>query len=206
MNQIVRHPSPAASSSSPRLTAAGGLAIGVGVPGLADAASVGAAAVERRRRRRRTRSTPGSSSSPTTPCIIRVAASEMGQGAITALPMIVAEELECDWRKVKVEYASANRNLRENNVYGDMGTGGSRGVRDVVADAAAGRRQRARAPDRGGGASAGTCRRPNARRRTARSLHKATRPQPRLRRARRRGGARSSSTRSRRSRRRISSS
>ena len=47
--------------------------------------------------------------------------------------MIVAEELECDWSKVKVEYASANRNLRENKVYGDMATGGSRGVRDLVA-------------------------------------------------------------------------
>ena len=43
--------------------------------------------------------------------------------------MIVAEELECDWSKVKIEYASANRNLRENNVYGDMVTGGSRAVR-----------------------------------------------------------------------------
>jgi len=53
----------------------------------------------------------------------------MGQGAITALPMIVAEELECDWSKVKVEYASPARNLREKNVYGEMTTVGSRGVR-----------------------------------------------------------------------------
>jgi isoquinoline 1-oxidoreductase beta subunit len=61
--------------------------------------------------------------------IIRVAKSEMGEGVFTALPMIVAEELGCDWKKVKAEYASANRNLREDNVYQRMGTGGSSSVR-----------------------------------------------------------------------------
>ena len=61
--------------------------------------------------------------------LIRSPHNEMGQGAITALPMIVAEELECDWSKVRVEYASASRNLREHGVYGDMVTAGSRGVR-----------------------------------------------------------------------------
>jgi len=61
--------------------------------------------------------------------LIRSPHNEMGQGAITALPMIVAEELECDWSKVRVEYASPTRNLRENGVYGDMVTAGSRGVR-----------------------------------------------------------------------------
>ncbi len=59
---------------------------------------------------------------------IRVPHSEMGQGAATALPMIVAEELECDWSKIKGEFASANRNQHENTVYGDMNTVGSRGV------------------------------------------------------------------------------
>ena len=53
----------------------------------------------------------------------------MGQGVLTSLAMIVAEELECDFAKVKVEYASAHRNLTDNNVYQSMGTGGSCSVR-----------------------------------------------------------------------------
>jgi len=63
--------------------------------------------------------------------IIRYGRAEMGQGSFTALPMIVAEELECDWAKVKAEYASANRNFREKAVYGRLGTGGSRAVRET---------------------------------------------------------------------------
>jgi len=61
--------------------------------------------------------------------IIRVAKSEMGQGAFTALPMLVAEELECDWRKVKAEFAAPEENLKRNRVWGDMATGSSRSVR-----------------------------------------------------------------------------
>ena len=60
---------------------------------------------------------------------LRIPKSEMGQGPLTALAMILAEELECDFAKVKVEYASAHRNLTDNNVYQSMGTGGSRSVR-----------------------------------------------------------------------------
>src|SRR5262249_44708440 len=62
--------------------------------------------------------------------IIRYPRSEMGQGSFTALPMIVADELEADWSKVKAEFASANRNLREDFVYGkDMSSVGSHSVR-----------------------------------------------------------------------------
>jgi isoquinoline 1-oxidoreductase subunit beta len=61
--------------------------------------------------------------------IIRVARSEMGQGSFTALPMLVAEELECDWSKVKAEYASVAEHLRRNRVYVTFATGGSRSIR-----------------------------------------------------------------------------
>ena len=60
---------------------------------------------------------------------IRVARSEMGQGVSTALPMLVAEELACDWSKVTVEYPSPDDNLRRKRVWGDFSTGGSRSVR-----------------------------------------------------------------------------
>jgi isoquinoline 1-oxidoreductase beta subunit len=108
-------------------SAAGGLAISVAFPDLADAASIGAQAWG-------PESTPNEINAflaidPDGSILIRSPHQEMGQGAITALPMIVAEELECDWSKVKVEYASPARNLREKNVYGEMTTVGSRGVR-----------------------------------------------------------------------------
>jgi len=60
--------------------------------------------------------------------IIRVAKSEMGQGGFTALPMLVAEELECDWSKVKAEFAPPHENRRRNRVWGNMSTGASRSI------------------------------------------------------------------------------
>jgi isoquinoline 1-oxidoreductase beta subunit len=42
----------------------------------------------------------------------------------------VAEELECDWNKVKPEYADVNMHMRRNRIFKDMSTGGSRGIRD----------------------------------------------------------------------------
>src|SRR5207253_7589205 len=61
---------------------------------------------------------------------IRIARSEMGQGSSTGLAMLVAEELECNWKKVRYEFASTAENLRRNRVWGPMGTGGSRSIRD----------------------------------------------------------------------------
>src|SRR2546423_9666788 len=61
--------------------------------------------------------------------IIRYARSEMGQGSMTSAPMLVAEELECDWRRVKIEYASANANVKRKRVWGDMAAVGRRTIR-----------------------------------------------------------------------------
>src|SRR5262249_42859959 len=60
--------------------------------------------------------------------IIRVAKSEMGQGSFTALPMLVAEELDCDWSKVKAEFALPHENRRRDRVWGNMSTGASRSI------------------------------------------------------------------------------
>jgi isoquinoline 1-oxidoreductase subunit beta len=61
--------------------------------------------------------------------VIRIARSEMGQGTLTGLAQMVAEELECDWAKVTTEYPTPGQNLARNRVWGDFGTGGSRGIR-----------------------------------------------------------------------------
>jgi len=60
---------------------------------------------------------------------IRIARSEMGQGTLTGLAQLVAEELECDWSKVRTETVTPGENVRRNRVWGEMGTGGSRGIR-----------------------------------------------------------------------------
>ena len=44
--------------------------------------------------------------------VVRFARSEMGQGALTGLCQLVAEELECDWSKVTWEYVDPRENIR----------------------------------------------------------------------------------------------
>ena len=62
--------------------------------------------------------------------VIRIARSEMGQGTLTGLAQLVAEELGCDWSKVTTEYPSPGQNLARNRVWGNFSTGGSRGIRE----------------------------------------------------------------------------
>ena len=66
---------------------------------------------------------------PDDTCVIRIARSEMGQGTHTGLAQLVAEELQCDWSKIAIEPITAGRNLARQRVWGDMSTGGSRGIR-----------------------------------------------------------------------------
>ena len=66
---------------------------------------------------------------PDDTCVIRIARSEMGQGTLTGLAQLVAEELECDWTKVKTEQPTPGQNLARDRAWGDMSTGGSRGIR-----------------------------------------------------------------------------
>jgi isoquinoline 1-oxidoreductase subunit beta len=60
---------------------------------------------------------------------IRVARSEMGQGSLTGLPMLIAEELECDWSRVRPEYVPPAENLARKRVWGSMVTAGSLAIR-----------------------------------------------------------------------------
>ena len=66
---------------------------------------------------------------PDDSCVIRIARAEMGQGTHTGLAQLVAEELECDWSKITTESPTAGQNLKRKRAWGDMSTGGSRGIR-----------------------------------------------------------------------------
>jgi len=62
--------------------------------------------------------------------VIRIARSEMGQGTLTGLAQMVAEELECDWSKVTTEYPTPGENVKRGRVWKNFSTGGSRGIRE----------------------------------------------------------------------------
>ena len=102
--------------------ASGGLALGFSLPfGIATAAAQsGAAASE---------VNIWVVVQPDDTCVIRIARAEMGQGTMTGLAQLVAEELECDWKKVKTEQITAGQNLARKRAWGDMSTAGSRGIR-----------------------------------------------------------------------------
>jgi len=101
--------------------AGGGLALGIPFPfGVGEAAAQG---------------TPGVEINawvvvrPDDTCVVRIARSEMGQGTLTGLAQLVAEELECDWKKIATEHVFPGQNLAHKRVWGEMATGGSRGIR-----------------------------------------------------------------------------
>jgi isoquinoline 1-oxidoreductase subunit beta len=127
------------------LTAAGGFALGIGLRDSAEGATLSVRPWGDDAARY-----PGEINAwvvinPDDSVMIRYGRAEMGQGSFTALPQILTEELECDWAFVKPEYASANRNLRDNKVYGSLSTGGSRAVREtgeMVQQAGASARER----------------------------------------------------------------
>jgi isoquinoline 1-oxidoreductase beta subunit len=68
--------------------------------------------------------------SPDDTVLIRIARSEMGQGTLTGLAQLVAEELQCDWSKVTTEFPTPGENLARQRVWGNFSTGGSRGIRE----------------------------------------------------------------------------
>jgi isoquinoline 1-oxidoreductase beta subunit len=115
--------------------AGGGLAIGMHLP-LAMAQARGAAAAA-------SEVNIWVAIRPDDTCVVRIARSEMGQGTFTGLAQLVAEELECDWNKVSLELIHPGQNLASKRAWGEMGTGGSRGIRtshDYVRRAGAGAR------------------------------------------------------------------
>ncbi|MEE2930561.1 MAG: molybdopterin cofactor-binding domain-containing protein, partial [Pseudomonadota bacterium] len=71
---------------------------------------------------------------------VRIARSEMGQGTLTGLAQLVADELDADWDKVTTEYPTPGQNLARERVWRDFSTGGSQGIRgsqDYVREGAA---------------------------------------------------------------------
>lgn len=121
-------PSPSASAS-PRLSrrrflasgASAGLVVAFHIPFAGTAAAQGADAPE---------INAWVVVRPDDTVVIRIARSEMGQGSLTGLAQLVAEELECNWAKVSTEYPTPGQNLARNRAWGNFSTGGSRGIRE----------------------------------------------------------------------------
>lgn len=94
--------------------------------------------------------------------IIRIARSEMGQGTLTGLAQLVAEELDCNWTRVTTEYPTPGQNLARQRVWGNFSTGGSRGIREsqqyVRQGGAAARLMLVQAAAEGWGVPAAECR------------------------------------------------
>src|SRR3989441_12277505 len=63
--------------------------------------------------------------------VVRIARSEMGQGTLTGLAQMAAEELECNWSKVTTEYPTPGQSVARKRVWGNFSTGGSRGIREA---------------------------------------------------------------------------
>jgi isoquinoline 1-oxidoreductase beta subunit len=98
--------------------AAGGLSLGLALPGAAQNA---------------TGSTPELNAwvviNPDNTVVVRVAKIEMGQGTLTGLAQLVAEELECDWDTVTWSYPTPGENVARDRIWGSFGTFGSQGIR-----------------------------------------------------------------------------
>src|SRR5262249_21311269 len=62
--------------------------------------------------------------------VIRIARSEMGQGSMTGLAQLLAEQLECDWPTASTEFPTPGQNLARNLVWGRQFTAGSRAIRE----------------------------------------------------------------------------
>jgi isoquinoline 1-oxidoreductase beta subunit len=102
--------------------AGGGLALGLNLPFGMSASAAAAAAAD-------TEMNAWVVIKPDDTTVIRIVRAEMGQGTLTGLAQLVAEELECDWSKVTTERVTPGRNLAAKRAWGDMSTGGSRGIR-----------------------------------------------------------------------------
>ena len=116
-------------------TVGAGFSLGLYLPGCSDGATPGGVTLDKE-------SAPSQENSAEVPevdawvviepddtVIIRIARSEMGQGTLTGLAQMVAEELECDWAKVTTEYVTPGQSLARDRVWGSFSTGGSQGIR-----------------------------------------------------------------------------